>query len=51
MAGIYGMNFENMPELGARAGYPTLLAAMVVVAAAMVYFFWSRGWIGGRRDE
>jgi magnesium transporter len=47
MAGIYGMNFEYMPELKIKAAYPTLLGAMVVVAVGMVWLFRSRGWIGG----
>jgi magnesium transporter len=51
MAGIYGMNFEYMPELGVRAGYPILLVAMVIVAVAMVFLFKSRGWIGGGRSR
>ena len=54
MAGIYGMNFEYMPELKVKAAYPILIGAMVIVAVAMVLFFRSRGWIGGgggdRRD-
>lgn len=51
MAGIYGMNFEYMPELKYRLGYPLLVVAMVIVAIGMVFFFRSRGWIGGRSDE
>jgi magnesium transporter len=54
MAGIYGMNFEYMPELKAKAAYPTLMGAMAIVAVAMVLFFRSRGWIGRSdtdRDE
>jgi magnesium transporter len=51
MAGIYGMNFEYMPELKIRAAYPILIIAMVVVAVGMVAYFRSRGWIGGREDE
>jgi magnesium transporter len=52
MAGIYGMNFEYMPELHERWGYPALLAAMLVVALGMVYFFYRKGWLGGRsRDD
>jgi magnesium transporter len=47
MAGIYGMNFENMPELHTRWGYPILLAAMVAVAAGMIVYFYRKGWLGG----
>jgi magnesium transporter len=50
LAGIYGMNFENMPELHASWGYPMLLATMIVLAVAMVLYFWRRGWIQPRRE-
>jgi len=46
VAGIYGMNFENMPELGSRAGYYIVLVVMVTIAVVMVVFFRRRGWIG-----
>jgi magnesium transporter len=49
MAGIYGMNFEHMPELHVRWGYPLLLAAMTATAIGMVVYFWRKGWIGPRR--
>ncbi len=48
MAGIYGMNFENMPELNTRWGYPALWCAMLGTAASLVWFFRSKGWLGGR---
>lgn len=44
MAGIYGMNFEFMPELGYRYAYPLALGTMVVVAIGMTAYFRSRGW-------
>ncbi len=47
LAGIYGMNFENMPELRARWAYPFLLAVMVVIAVGMIVFFRRKGWLGG----
>lgn len=49
MAGIYGMNFEHMPELRAKWAYPTLLGAMGLVVIGMVLFFWRKGWVGRRR--
>jgi magnesium transporter len=49
IAGIYGMNFDNMPELHRHNAYPTVIAGMAVVAALMFGYFWHRGWIGGRR--
>ncbi len=47
MAGIYGMNFDNMPELHYRWSYPLLWCAMLLVAGGMIYFFYRKGWLGG----
>ena len=44
-AGLYGMNFEYMPELGVRWGYPALLAAMVTLAGGMLLYFRKRRWL------
>jgi len=49
MAGIYGMNFEFMPELGFRPAYFILLAAMLAVVVTILVIFYRRGWLGGRR--
>lgn len=46
IAGVYGMNFENMPELHSRYGYYTVWAIMITVAVGMLGLFWKRGWIG-----
>jgi magnesium transporter len=46
VAGIYGMNFENMPELSARRGYFVVLAVMITIAVGMTLYFRRRGWIG-----
>jgi magnesium transporter len=35
MASIWGMNFEHMPELGSRLGYPTALLAMVLMGLGL----------------
>ncbi len=51
MAGIYGMNFDNMPELHAKWSYPMLLAAMVVVAGIMIVYFARKGWLWGDDDD
>ena len=45
IAGIYGMNFEHMPELHLRWGYPAALLAMVGIGVGMVLYFRHRGWI------
>lgn len=46
LAGIYGMNFDHMPELHTRWGYPLFWAIIGVVASVMVLFFRRRGWLG-----
>jgi magnesium transporter len=45
IAGIYGMNFEFMPELGWRFGYPFALLSMVVISIGLVLFFRRRRWL------
>ncbi len=50
MAGIYGMNFENMPELKVRWAYPMLMASMVAVAAGMFVYFRRKGWLGAGQE-
>lgn len=45
VAGVYGMNFENMPELSQPWGYPAVLLLMGVVAVGMVIGFRARDWI------
>ena len=45
VAGIYGMNFANMPELAWRWGYPVVLAAMVILAGAMIWYFRRKRWM------
>jgi magnesium transporter len=49
VVGIYGMNFEYMPELHWRHGYAMVWGLMLVVAGALVAWFWRRGWLGGGR--
>jgi magnesium transporter len=45
IAGIYGMNFEHMPELGWRFGYPLVLA-LIGVSCVILYFRFKRaGWL------
>lgn len=51
MAGIYGMNFEYMPEIHVRYAYPLLWLLMAVVATGMMIYFYRRGWIGSRGDD
>jgi magnesium transporter len=44
IAGIYGMNFDVMPELRWRYGYPAVLIAMAAVSVGMLYYFKRRKW-------
>jgi magnesium transporter len=50
IAGIYGMNFENMPELRAAWGYPLLLVIMAAVAIGMIVYFRRKRWLGGQQQ-
>ena len=47
IAGIYGMNFENMPELTWHYGYFMTLGVMAAVFIGLIVYFRRRGWIGG----
>jgi magnesium transporter len=47
ITGIYGMNFEHMPELRQKWGYPGVLGTMAVVSGSMLLYFRKRGWLGG----
>jgi magnesium transporter len=46
ISGIYGMNFDYMPELRTAHGYFFVLGAMVSLAAALLLVFWRIGWFG-----
>ncbi len=51
VAAIYGMNFENMPELKWHWGYYAVLGLMGVVILSVMWWFWARNWITwGRRQ-
>ncbi|MDX2183984.1 MAG: CorA family divalent cation transporter [Gemmatimonadaceae bacterium] len=45
LASIYGMNFEHMPELKSRIGYPSVLVAMVAIAGVQLWFYRRKGWL------
>lgn len=45
LAGVYGMNFEYMPELSWKWGYPVILGAMFLIGLAMLYFFKKKKWL------
>jgi magnesium transporter len=45
IVGVYGMNFENMPELKYPYGYYSVIAFMFALAIGLVLLFIKRGWI------
>jgi len=45
IAGVYGMNFQNMPELGWRWGYFVILAVMAAIGISMVVYFRRKKWL------
>ena len=45
IAGVYGMNFEHMPELKWRLGYPLILAIMTVIGIGMAFYFRRKKWL------
>jgi magnesium transporter len=45
IAGIYGMNFKNMPELNSPLGYPVVLGLMGIIFIGMIIYFKKKKWI------
>jgi magnesium transporter len=45
IAGIYGMNFKHMPELGWSFGYPAALGTMAIITVSMYLWFKKRDWL------
>jgi len=45
IAGVYGMNFANMPELQCRFGYFVVLGVMIAVGVGMLAYFRRRKWL------
>jgi magnesium transporter len=46
IAGVYGMNFDVMPELRWRFGYAVAWGVMLVIAVALLIWFRRLGWLG-----
>jgi magnesium transporter len=44
IAGVYGMNFDFMPELAYQYGYPIILGVMGIIALVMVLIFRKHRW-------
>jgi len=51
IAGVYGMNFDYIPELHKAYGYFAVWGIMITVAVVMLSLFWRAGWIGGGRKK
>jgi magnesium transporter len=45
IAGVYGMNFTHMPELGTTYGYPVVLALMTGISLTLYRWFRRNGWL------
>ena len=45
IVGVYGMNFEFMPELGWKLGYPGVMVLMAVVTVLIYIWFRKKGWL------
>jgi len=44
LAGIRGVNFEGMPELGNPFAYPAAIGMMIMIAPGMYLYFRKSGW-------
>ena len=44
IAGIYGMNFANMPELDWKWSYPAVWIVMIVITGLMLVYFKRKNW-------
>lgn len=51
IAGLYGMNFDNLPELHFQYSYFVVIGVMAMVAIGMLAFFWRKGWLGSPRKR
>lgn len=45
LAGVYGMNFDHMPELHHKHGYYYVIAAMGLISLGIFLWVWRRGWL------
>jgi len=48
VAGVYGMNFEYIPELHSKYGYPVFWIVCASIVGGLLYYFYRKGWIGRR---
>ncbi len=45
LAGIYGMNFENIPELKYKYGYYIFWAVLLIILISLIIYFKRRKWL------
>jgi len=45
VVGVYGMNFQYMPELQWRYGYPVVMGGLAIVAVVLLVIFKRRDWL------
>jgi magnesium transporter len=45
VAGVYGMNFDYLPELHWRWSYPLFWVVMIAILATMLYYFRRKKWL------
>ncbi len=48
LAGVYGMNFDVMPELRQTWGYPAFWSVCLVITGGLLLYFRHKGWLGDR---
>lgn len=51
LAGVYGMNFKNMPELQSRNGYFILLGMFALITTVQLVLFRRAGWLGNKAER
>jgi len=45
IVGVYGMNFDHMPELHWKYGYFITLGIMLIIVMVMIFWFYKKGWL------
>lgn len=48
VAGVYGMNFDNLPELHWKYNYAVFWVICLSIISAFAFFFYRKGWLGGK---
>jgi len=46
VAGVYGMNFEHIPELSWKYAYAAFWSVCIIISCGLGFYFWRKGWIG-----